>query len=111
MDLVFADEVAHGAVGDNQFVGQDAAGAVHGGEQVLGDNALQGIGQLEDDLLLGAALKDADNAFEGMGDAGGVHRGQNEVAGFRRREGRGDGLEITNLTHRDDIRGPGTVHE
>ena len=51
MELIFPDEIAHGAGGDEEFVGEHAAGAVGGGQQVLGNDALQGIGQLHDDLF------------------------------------------------------------
>ena len=103
VELVFADEIAHGAVGDDEFVGQHAAGAVGGGQEVLGDDALQGVGQLEDDLALGAAFEDADDAFQGMGDVGRMHGGQNEVTGFGRGQRGGDGLVIAHFADDDDV--------
>src|SRR6185437_5020492 len=83
MELVFADEIADGAVGDEQFIGEDAAGAVGGGKQFLRDDSLEGIGELHHDLALGIAVEDADDAFDGLRHAGGMHGGEHEVAGFR----------------------------
>ncbi len=103
MDLAFADEISDGAVGEEQFVGEHSAVAVDGGEEVLGDDALEGVGQLEDDLFLHGALEDADEAFEGVGDAGGVEGGEDEVAGFGGGEGGGDGLVVADFADHDDI--------
>jgi len=38
VNLVLADQVAHCAVGDNQLVGEHAAGAVRGRQKFLRDN-------------------------------------------------------------------------
>src|SRR5882724_6093746 len=68
MKIVFADEITDGAIGDDQFIGQHPARAVGRWEQFLCDNALQSIGQLKNNLALGAALENADNALQRMGD-------------------------------------------
>ena len=55
---------------DQQFVGEDAAGAVDGGEKLLGKDALEVVRELEDDLPLGRPLEDADHAFQRERDVG-----------------------------------------
>jgi hypothetical protein len=104
MKLVFADHVAHGAVGDEQLAGQHAPAAVGRRQQILGDDPLQRIGQLHDDLPLRVAFEHADDPLQRVRDVGRVHGGQHEVARFRRRQRRGHGLMIAHFAHHDHVR-------
>ena len=74
--VALANEVADGAGGDEDFVGQHAAGAVDGREQILRDDALQGVGELHDDLPLEVAFKDAGDALKGVHHVGGMQGGR-----------------------------------
>ena len=64
---------------------------------------MEGVGELEDDLALGAAFEDADDAFQGVGDVGGMHGGEDEVAGFSGGEGGLDGFVIAHFADEDDV--------
>src|SRR5262245_39725567 len=57
VELVFANEIADRAVCDDEFVGENAPSAIGGREKVLRDDALQSIGELENDLALSAAFE------------------------------------------------------
>ena len=85
--VAFADEVADTAVGDEEFERENAAGTVGGGEEFLRDDALECVGELKNDLFLGIAFEDADDAFHGLGNVRGVKGGEDEVSGFSSGEG------------------------
>src|ERR1035437_10919320 len=73
VDLVLPDQVAHRAVGDDQLIREHATSAVGGGQEFLGDNPLQRVGHLENDLPLRAALENAHDSLQRVGDTGRVH--------------------------------------
>src|SRR5438128_297890 len=64
MQAVFADQIADGAVGDEQFVRKHAARTIHRREQFLGNDTLQRIGQLQHNLALDASIENANNPFQ-----------------------------------------------
>ena len=102
--LVLADHVAGRVGAQEQLGGGDAAAAVHGGHETLGDDALEDAGQLGADLILAAGRAGVDDTVDGLGGAGGVQCGQHQMAGLGGGERRGDGLEVSHLTDEDDIR-------
>ena len=81
-DFVLADEVAHGRCGNQDFVRGDAAVAVAGFQQGLGNNGAQGFGQHGAHDFFFAGREYVDNTVDGFGGAGRVQRAENQVAGF-----------------------------
>lgn len=65
--FVFADEVEYGIGAEHDFECGYAARASCAGYQGLGDNALEGGGELGADLLLVVGWEDVDNAVNGGG--------------------------------------------
>jgi len=70
MLVVLADYIPNGAGSDQQFVSEDARAAIDTWEKVLGDDALECVRELENNLALGAAFENADDPFESVGDVG-----------------------------------------
>ena len=103
MELAFPDDVANGGSGDEDFIGQHAVRAVGGRQQLLDDDALERVGELEDDLFLGAAIEDPGDAFDRLGGAGRVQGAEHEVARFRSGERGHDGFRFTHFPDHDDI--------
>ena len=66
--------------------------------------ALQVRGELDADLLLLVGGEGVDDAVDGAGRAGGVQRGEDQVAGFRGGDGGLDGLQVAHFADEDDVR-------
>ena len=98
-----ADEVAGGAVGYEDFDGGVAAGAVSGGEKLLGDDGEEGERELLADLRLVARGEGVEDARDGLRGVVGVERGEDEVAGFGGGEGGGHGFAVAHLADHDDV--------
>ena len=98
-----ADEVAGGSVGDEDFDGGVAAGAVGGGEKLLGDDGEKREGELLADLRLVAGGEGVEDARDGLGGVVGVEGGEDEVAGFGGGEGCGHGFAVAHLADHDDV--------
>ena len=104
VQLVFADQIPHRAGGHEQFVGKHAPGAVGGRQQILRDDSLQRVRELQNNLLLRAAFKHTDDALQRVGNIRRVHRGQHEMAGFRRRQRGGNRLVIAHFADDNHVR-------
>ena len=89
-------------VTDEHFVGRHAA-AADLGQQGLRKDADHRRRQLRADLLLLARGKDVDDAVDRALGARGVQRGENDVARFRRGDGRLDRLQVAHFAHHDDV--------
>ena len=101
--LALADQVLDGGIHAHDledgvqlaFLGQD---------QALGDHGAEHHGQLGADLVLLVGREGVDHTVDGLGGAQGVQGAQQQVAGFRRGDGGGNGLDITHFTQHDDVR-------
>ena len=101
--LALADQVAH-ARGRDEHLGRDAAAdAVGGRDQRLGHDALEADRQLGPDLALLGRREDVDDAVHGLRRVLGVQRGEDEVAGLGRGQGRADRLHVAHLADEDDV--------
>ena len=101
--LALADQVAH-ARGRDEHLGRDAAAeAVGGRDQRLGHDALEADRQLRPDLALLGRREDVDDAVHGLRRVLGVQRGEDEVAGLGRGQGRADRLHVAHLADEDHV--------
>ena len=62
-----------------------------------------GRGQLRADLLLLVGGEDVDDAVDRALGAGGVQRAEDDVAGFGRRDGRLDRLQVAHFADQDHV--------
>ena len=109
MRLALADQVADRGGRDEDLAGGDAAGAVGGRQQLLGDDALQRDRELHADLLLLLGREDVDDAVDRLRRVLGVERREDEVAGLRRgQRGRGSSRGRASR-RRGSRRGPGAA--
>ena len=104
VDLVLADEVADGRVGDHDLHGQDAALAVHARQEGLGDDGLERHRQHDPDLGLVLAGEDVDDAADRLDGRVRVQGGEGQVTRLRDAESRLDRLEVAHLADQDDVR-------
>ena len=103
-NLVFADHIPDGRRHSHHLEGGGPGKAVCRWEKLLGYHGLESGGQLYGDLTLLAGRKDVDDAVDSAGRAGRVKRRKNQVSGFGRCHGDGNGLEITHFPQKDDVR-------
>ncbi len=79
--LAFAHQVADRLVGDHHLVRSHAT-AADGRHQTLGDDALQGTGEHDLDLVTTLGGEHVDDAVERLGGVVGVQRGEHQVTGL-----------------------------
>src|SRR5579859_825988 len=82
VDLVFADEVADGRVGDKDLHRHTPPLSADLGQERLAHDAFQHQRQLRADLRLLVRGEDVDDAVDGRGSRVGVQRAEREVAGL-----------------------------
>ena len=95
--------LAMAGVDHQHFVGRHPA-AADLRQQRLRQHADDRHGQLRADLLLLAGGKDVDDAVDRALGAGGVQRGEDDVAGFGRRDRRLDRLQVAHFADQDHVR-------
>ena len=89
--------------GQHQLKGRGAA-AVERGHQLLGEHGHEVFCQLPPDLGCAIAGTGIQDARDGIPGAGAMHRPEDQVAGFRCRDGRRDGLPVAHLPNQHHIR-------
>src|ERR671912_1326653 len=99
MVLSLPDEVPHPGCRHQHLARHDPPLAVVGGDERLGDDALQGVRELRADLVLLVRREDVYDPVDGLRGVLGVQRPEDEVAGLRRRYGERDGLEVAHLAY------------
>src|SRR5215212_6116994 len=99
MVLSLPDEVPHPWSRHQYLARHDPPLAIVGGDERLGDDALQGVCQLRADLVLLVRREDVYDPVDGLRGILGVQRPKDEVPGLRCRYGERDGLEVAHLTH------------
>ena len=104
MGLALADQVAHRRGRDEHLGGDAAALAVGGGQQLLGDDALERDRELHANLVLLGGREHVDDAVDGLRRVLRVQRGEHEVAGLGGGQRGGDRLEVAHLAHEDHVR-------
>ena len=80
-----------------------AAGAVDAGDELLGEDAAQGFGDHDADLVALVGGEDVEHAVEGARGVAGVEGAEHQVAGFRGGEGELDGFQVAHFTDHDDV--------
>ena len=101
--LALADQVSDRGSRDQDLGRDDAAGAVGGGQQLLGDDPLQGDRELGPHLPLLLGREDVDDPVDRLRGRLGVQGGEDEVAGLSRGQGGGDRLQVAHLADQDHV--------
>ena len=70
---------------------------------MLGDDAAEGLGDHDADLVPLVDGEDVENTVECSRGVSGVEGGEDEVTGFCGGEGERDCLKVTHFTHHDDV--------
>src|SRR5215204_3137507 len=99
MVLSLPDEVPHPGRRHQHFASHDPPLAVVGGDERLGDDALQGVCELRTDLVLLVRREDVYDPVDGLRGILGVKRPEDEVPGLRRRNGERDSFEVAHLAY------------
>src|SRR5829696_7181387 len=99
MVLSLPDEVPHPGRRHQHLARHDPPLAVVGGDERLGDDALQGVCQLRADLVLLVRREDIYDPVDGLRGVLGMQRPEDEVPGLRRSYGERDGLEVAHLAY------------
>ncbi|EQD02057.1 hypothetical protein NM3141_2205 [Neisseria meningitidis NM3141] len=102
-DFVFADEVADGGVGNQDFVRGDTAVAVVRFQQVLGDDGGQRFGQHRAHHFFFSRREYVHNTVDGFCCAGRVQRAENQVSGFGGGQCQADGFWVAHLADKDNV--------
>ena len=98
------DHVVDAAGHHQDLAARDAALAVGGRDQALGDDALQRAGDHRARLLLLMGREEVDDAVDRLGRVDGVQRREHEVAGLGRGQRGVDGLLVAHLADQDHVR-------
>ena len=104
MCFSLADQVADRRGRNENLTGDDAAPAVEGRQQLLGDDSLQGDRELRADLALLRRREDVDDPIDGLRRRLGVKSGEDQVACLGRGQGGGDRLQVAHLADQDHVR-------
>src|SRR5215213_2723169 len=99
MVLPFPDEVPHPWRRHQHLARHDTPLAVVGGDERLGDDALQGVCELRADLVLLVRREDVYDPVDGLRGILGVQRAEDEMPSLRRSHSERDGLEVTHLAY------------
>src|SRR5215208_3528586 len=99
MVLPLPDKIPHPWRRHQHLARHDPTLAVVGGDERLGDYALQGVCELRTDLVLLVRWEDVYDPVDGLRGVLGVQRSEDEVPGLRRCYGERDGLEVAHLAH------------
>ena len=104
VDLVLADQVPDGGVGDHDLQASTRPGAPLRRQQRLGDHALEHERELRAHLRLLVGREDVDDAVDGLHAAVGVQGREGQVAGLGDDQRRLDGLQVAHLADEHDVR-------
>ena len=104
MDLVLADQVADGSIGNEHLAGEDATLATSARQQRLTDDALEHEGKLGSHLGLLVLGEDVDDPVDGLRRRVGVQGGKGQVAGLGDLQRRLDGLKVAHLADQHHVR-------
>ncbi len=104
LDLPLPDQVPDGVVREEDLEACDAAGPVRGGQQRLGDDALERVRELHAHLLLLGRREDVDDAVDRRRGALRVQRREDQVARLGGGQRGADGLEVAHLAEEDHVR-------
>ena len=104
MDLVFADQVAHGGIRHQDFHAHGAALAVAAGQQALTHDAFEHQRKLGANLRLLVRGEYVDNAVDGGRRRVGMQCPKGKVAGFGNTQRRFDGLEVAHFADQYHVR-------
>src|SRR5215208_2007008 len=99
MVLPLPDKIPHPWRRHQHLARHDPTLAVVGGDEHLGDDALQGVCELRTDLVLLVRWEDVYDPVDGLRGVLGVQRPEDEVPGLRRCYGERDGLEVAHLAY------------
>src|SRR5215831_6689033 len=105
-DLVcfaFTDEVSDSGIINQYLAGRDLSMAVSAAYELLRNDAAQGCGQHGANARLLAGREDIDNAVNRCRGAIRMQGGEDEETCFRRGDSQTHGLQVTQLTHQDDV--------
>ena len=102
--LVVPDQRRDGRGVDHDFIDGDAARLVDARQQQLGNDRLQHGGKLDADGFLLVDGEGVDQTVNGLGRAGGVQGAENQVARFRRSDGRFHRFQVAQFAHQDHVR-------
>ena len=101
--FAFANAVGDGGVVDEDFEGHGAAVAVGAGDELLGDDAAEGFGDHDADLLALIDGEDVEDTVQGARGVAGMEGAENQVTSFGSGDGEGDGFEVAHFTDHDDV--------
>ncbi len=102
-DFSLPDAGAHSMVHDHHFAGEHASAAVCARQEPLGNDRLQAVGKLGDDLGLLVAGKDVDEAVEAFWGIDGVEGADDEMPGLGGSDGGPDRFEVAQFADEDDV--------
>src|SRR5215217_9343383 len=103
MVLPLPDKIPHPWRRHQHLARHDPTLAVVGGDEHLGDDALQGVCELRSDLVLLVRREDVNDPVDGLRGVLGMQRPEDEVPGLRRRHGERDGLEVAHLAYKHHV--------
>ena len=98
-----ADGGGDGGGVDEEFESEDASVAGDVGDELLGDDATEGLRDHDSNLTALVDGEHVEDSVEGSGGVAGVQGGEDEVSGLRCGEGEGGGLDIAHFTDYDDV--------
>ncbi len=101
--LGVSDDVSCADCGEEDFCGDDAAAISGDGQELLGDDGLEGVCELHSDLGLLVWGEDVDDSIYGLYGVGGVNCSEHKVAGFGGGEGGGNCFEVAHFADDDDV--------
>src|SRR5262245_37724875 len=101
--FAFADEVSDSGIVNQYLAGRDLPMAVGAAYELLRNDATQGRRQHRANARLLAGREDIDDAVNGCRGAIRMQGGEDEEARFCRGDGQTHGLQVTQLTHQDDV--------
>ena len=104
VDLVFADQVSDGAVGNQDFERHRAAASFSARQQRLAQNSFEHERKLRANLRLLIGRKDVDDTVDGRGGRICVQRGERKVAGFCDAQRRFDRFEVAHFADQHHVR-------
>src|SRR5262245_3200690 len=101
--FAFSDEVGDSWIIDQYLAGRDLPMAVSAADELLRNDAAQGRRQHRANTRLLAGREDIDDPVNCCRGAIRMQCGEDEKARFRRSDSKTHGLQVTQLTHQDDV--------
>ena len=101
--LLVLEKLPHVGGGDEDLQGEDPALAVGLGEEALGEDAEEGLGEEDAHLTVLVQGKEVNDPVDGAPGVQGVEGGEDQVARLRRHEGGLHRLPVPHLPHHDHV--------